>query len=122
MLYKKSIEREASPKTTREASGKQEKAVSKAIGGKQTKNSGATLWQKGDIILDNWLIECKSKMTESDSISIKKEWLDKLKQEACFMGKEYEALIFNFGPNEKNYAIIDMSLFQTLLNYVERDV
>ena len=113
MLYKKSIEREASPKTTREASGKQEKAVSKAIGGKKTKNSGATLWQKGDIVLDNWLIECKVHMLSQEKFSIKKEWLEKLKQESLFMGKEYEALAFDFG-NGKNYYIIDEHLFRYL--------
>ena len=37
------------PKPTRFYSTKQEKAVAQAVGGKQTANSGATPWQKGDV-------------------------------------------------------------------------
>jgi hypothetical protein len=33
------------------------------------------------------LIECKTKTSPSNSISIKKEWIEKNKQEMVFMGK-----------------------------------
>jgi hypothetical protein len=46
------------------------------------------------------LIECKTKMTPSQQVSIKKEWLEKNSNEAVFMGKKYSALAFNFGPDE----------------------
>ena len=36
-------------------------------------------------------------MKEQDSFSIKKEWLDKIKQESFAMRKEFFALVFNFG-------------------------
>ena len=108
-------------KPTRYASSKQEKQVAKQVNGMVTKNSGATLFDKGDIKANKFLIECKTKMSSSKSISIKKEWIEKLKQEALFSGKEYEALIFNFGPDEENYAIIDMYLFQTLLDAVSNE-
>ena len=88
-------------KPTRYYSSKQEKAVAKKFDGKQTKNSGATLFDKGDVTLDKWLIECKTKTSISESISIKKEWLEKNNKEAIFEGKDYSALAFNFGPNEK---------------------
>lgn len=103
------------PKPTRYYSAKQEKAVAKAIGGTQTPNSGATPWQKGDITTDQFLIECKTKTSPSNSISIKKEWLDKNEAEAIFVGKPYTALAFSFGPDEKSYYIIDEYLFETLL-------
>ena len=43
-----------------------------------------------------------------------KEWLDKLSQEALFMGKPREALIFSFGPDSDNYYIIPEWLFKEL--------
>lgn len=105
-------------KPTRYYSDKQEKQVAKSVGGKQTANSGATMWQKGDILTTNMLLECKTKTTKSDSISIKKEWLQKNESERVFMGKKYSALAFNFGPDEDNYYIIDEYLFQDLLDYL----
>ena len=105
-------------KPTRYYSSKQEKAIAKKFDGKQTKNSGATLFDKGDVTLDKWLIECKTKTSISESISIKKEWLEKNNKEAIFEGKDYSALAFNFGPNEKNYYIIDEYLFKELVDYI----
>ena len=60
--------------STRWYSDRQEKAVAKEIGGKQTKNSGATLFQKSDVYTGLFNLECKTKTTNSDSISIKREW------------------------------------------------
>ena len=58
---------------------------------------GATLFSKGDVQNDTWLFEAKTCMKEQNSFSIKKEWLDKLKQESFAMRKEFFALVFNFG-------------------------
>lgn len=101
-------------KPTRYYSNKQEKSVAKTLGGQQTPNSGATPWVKGDVTTDNWLIECKTRTSEVDSMSIKKEWLLKNLEEALFMGKMYNALCFNFGPGEPNYYIIDENTFKEL--------
>lgn len=57
------------------------------------------------------LLECKTKTSPSESISIKKEWLVKNESERIFMGKKYSAIAFNFGPDENNYYIIDEFLF-----------
>lgn len=57
------------------------------------------------------LLECKTKTSPSESISIKKEWLVKNESERVFMGKKYSAIAFNFGPDENNYYIIDEFLF-----------
>ena len=51
-------------KSTRWYSNRQEKKVAKAVNGKQTANSGATAFQKGDVTTNDWLIECKTKTTE----------------------------------------------------------
>lgn len=99
---------------TRKFSKAQEKAVAKKLKGSTTANSGATPYSKGDVLTEDFLLECKTKTTHSDSISIKKEWLEKIEKESLFMGKKYEALVFNFGPNEKNYVIISEELFKDL--------
>ena len=106
---------------TRAYSKKQENYVAKKFGGDRVKNSGATPFQKGDVNLEDMLIECKTKTSPSESISIKKEWLEKNTKESLFMGKKYSALAFNFGPNEKNYYIIDEYLFELLLDKLDKD-
>lgn len=101
-------------KPTRWYSNRQEKAVAKAIGGKKTANSGATTFSKGDVTTDNWLIECKTATSEKQSFSIKREWLKKNKEEAFSMGKDYNALVFDFGDNDERYYIIDERTFKLL--------
>ena len=92
-------------KPTRFYSNKQEKAVANAISGKQVANSGATAFNKGDVTSNDWLIECKTKTSESKSISIKKDWLLKNSEEAFAMGKTYNALCFDFGDDSRYYVV-----------------
>jgi hypothetical protein len=111
----------AKPLPTRSYSSKQEKAVSQAVGGKVQKNSGATAFDKGDVIVsgkNGFLLECKTKTSASESISIKKEWFEKNKQECLLTGTPHQAVVFNFGPGEENHYIIDEYLFLELLNYL----
>lgn len=100
---------------TRHYSKQQETAVAKKFSGSRTLNSGATPYQPGDVYLDEYLVECKTKTTHSDSITIKKEWLEKIRKEALFVGKPKEALFFNFGPDESNYVIIHEDIFRELV-------
>ena len=66
----------------------------------------------GDIKTENWLLEAKTCMKEQQQFTIKKEWLDKLKQESFAMRKDYFALAFNFGKiNGTNYYILDEKTF-----------
>lgn len=104
-------------KPTRFYSNKQEKHVAKELNGKQQPNSGATTFKKGDVCADDWLIECKTCTKLKDSFSIKKEWLEKNLRESVLVGKEYNALAFNFGPNEKMYYIIDEKTFEELFSH-----
>jgi hypothetical protein len=107
------------PKPTRFYSAKQEEAVAKATGGRRTLNSGATdFGGKSDVLSDKFALECKTKTTHSESISIKREWFEKQKQEAMFMNKPYSAIVFNFGPDEENHYIIDEYLFLELLHHL----
>ena len=103
---------------TRYYSSKQEKAVAKIVKGYQTPNSGATMWIKSDVLSDKISIECKTKTSHTDSMSIKKEWLEKNAKEALFMGKPYSVLAFSFGPDEKNYYILDEYTFQEFLEFI----
>ena len=111
----------AKPLPTRYYSKKQEEAVAKAIGGKRTPNSGATdFGGKSDVDVENLFnIECKTKTSNSESISIKKEWLLKNKREATFDGNPYSAIAFNFGPDSNNYYIIEEYLFLELIEHLK---
>lgn len=109
---------------TRVYSDKQEKAVAKLVNGVQTKNSGATLFQKSDVLTKLFTIECKTKTKNSDSISIKKEWFDKQVSESIQMGRKYNAIVINFGPDapyNENHFIINETLFQKLVAYLEAE-
>lgn len=110
-------DKDGNSKPTRHYSSRQEQAVAKAVGGRQTANSGATPWQKGDVLTkgaNGFLLECKTKTTASDSISIKKEWFIKNRQECLLTNTPHQAVVFNFGPDEENHYIIDEYLFQFL--------
>lgn len=110
-------------KPTRYYSKKQEDAVAKLVGGKTTPNSGATPWAKGDVQTfgaNSFLIECKTKTSPSSSITIKKEWFEKNRNEMIFNNKQHQAVVFNFGPGEENHYIIDEYLFLELLGYLEQ--
>ena len=63
---------------TRYYSGRQESKVSKAVNGQKVTNSGATPFQKGDVVSKDYLYECKTKTSNAESITIKKEKLDKI--------------------------------------------
>lgn len=116
------VQREGKIKPTRYYSSKQETAVAKAVNGKKTLNSGATPFSKGDVLAAKVLLECKTKTSDSESMAIKKEWLEKNEKEALFMGKPYNALVFNFGPGQKNYYVIDEYMFQLLLEAINNSV
>lgn len=107
---------------TRYYSKKQEKRVAKVTLGNRTANSGATAFQKGDVITKKFLIECKTKMVNSKSFTIQEEWLTKNQEEAFAMGKNYSALCFDFGPDSKRYYVINESLFKALQNYMEENL
>ena len=117
--HKERIKEGQKPTPTRVFSKKQETQIADATGGQRTPNSGATIWSKGDVLTEQFLLEAKTKTTHSDSIKINKEWFEKNKQEMAFMGKPHSAIVFNFGPGEENHYIIDEYLFLELLEYLK---
>ena len=104
-------------KATRHYSKKQEAAVAKYLGGKRVSNSGATRFDKGDVQLSDWLIECKTKTSQSKSFTVQKEWLEKNREEAFAMGKHNSALCFDFGDIVR-YYIIDEKSFGKLVQAI----
>lgn len=107
-------------KSTREASARQEKAIAKSLGARRTANSGATKFDKGDLYINSqWLIEAKTCMQPKTSFSIKKEWLEKMKQEQFATKKEYSSLCFDFGDEKQRYYIIDENTFKTFIDVIK---
>ena len=90
-------------KSTREASGNQEKQIAKALNAKRTSNSGAGKFDKSDLYIgQEWSIEAKTCMTPKNSFSIKKDWLLKMKEEQFACNKQHSALCFDFGGCHPN--------------------
>lgn len=104
---------------TRKYAKRQEQTLAQMLNAKRQSNSGATPFQKGDVKSKRFLIECKTCIDSKKSFAIKKEWLDKIKEEAFAMGREYGVLAFNFGPGEKNYFVLDEKTFFEMVGRIE---
>jgi len=92
-------------KSTRYYSSRQEKRIAHKVKGEVVPNSGAIRFGAGDVTDSEWLFECKTKTEECKSFSIKKEWLEKNKEEAFAMGKTHSALVFDFGDGNSSNQI-----------------
>ena len=111
-------------KSTRYYSNKQEEYISKLLDCYRQSNSGAGLFNKGDLINKDasLLVECKTVTKDKDSFSIKKERLIKNKEEAFAQGLENNILAFNFTNDGKNnYFIIDEKLMSFLKSKLEEN-
>ena len=108
-------------KPTRFYSKLQEREVAKKLKGKTTANSGATLFYKGDVVTEDWCIECKTATEAKASMSIKREWFQKLREEAFGTGKPYSALVFNYGPGTNNHYVIDEKTFMRMMELFEKE-
>ena len=84
----------ANNESTREFSDRREKKLGKKYGARQTCNSGAKWFSKGDLKTETHLIEVKS--TEKKQMTVKKEWLYKIRTEAIKSGKD-PVMIIDFG-------------------------
>lgn len=101
-------------KATRDFSDKQEKRVARKLGGHVQVGSGSTPFLKGDVIVDDWLLECKTKTSISKAHTIRKDWLTKAREQAFGNGLSNYALVFDFGDGE-DYVAVDIATFQSLL-------
>ena len=96
--------------STRDKSSIQEKRIAKAMGGRQVVGSGSTPFLKGDVVVDKLFIEAKTKMNPSQSITVKKGWIDKAKEQSLAMRKEDYAIAVSFGDPKEYYLIEDKPL------------
>ena len=101
-------------KPTRHYSRLQEEKVANYLGGILTPNSGAK-HKKGDILLTDTIIECKTRTKQSISHTVKKEWILDLIKECIEMGKNHWALIFDFGTQN----LIDQCVIIPIDDYKE---
>lgn len=104
---------------TRYASSVQEKRVAGKLGGHVSSNSGAGLFNKGDIVCEDasLLIECKTCMEPKKSFSIKKDWIEKNKEEAFRLRLDNHVIAFNFDyQDKKDYYVIDDKLMEFLVD------
>lgn len=99
--------------STRAKSSKQEKRIAKALDGRQVIGSGSTPFLKGDVVAGKLFVEAKTKMELSKSISVKKEWLEKAKEQALSTRKEDYTIAISFGE-PKEYYILEDSFFEDL--------
>lgn len=109
-------------KPTRHFSNIQEKSIAKAVGGRQTPNSGATAYSKGDVVegdRNGWLLEAKTCVKDQKSFTMQEAWFKKNREESIFMHKQYSAVVFNFGPDKPNYYCIDEATFLEMKEALE---
>ena len=88
---------------------------------KRTPNSGATSFSKGDLQDEKWIVEAKTCMEPKKSFSIKKEWLDTLKEEMYASNKDYRALCFDFGDEKDRYYILDENTFSYIKEILDKE-
>ena len=103
--------------STRYFSGEHEESVRKELNALRVLNSGAGNFEKGDVVNKSasLLCECKCSMSEKSSFSVKKEWIEKNKQEARMQRLSNTCVAFNFEPGGENYYIIDSRLMKFLV-------
>lgn len=104
--------------STRYFSDAHEKSICRALGGKQNSNSGAGNFNKGDVVVSeaSLLIEAKCCMAPKNSVSIKREWIEKNRQEAFMSRKDNHVVCVNFEPDGNNYYLIDEKLMKFLVS------
>jgi len=96
----------------------QEHRVARAVGGRRVSGSGASMFSKGDVRADRFLIECKR--TVHGSIGVKKVWLDKIAREAAAAGKEPAlAIEIAGGPEdahgERDWIMVPLRVWRQLV-------
>ena len=109
--------------STRYYSDIQEKDICKKMNATQQPNSGAGHFRKGDCVnyIASLLLECKTCTKDKDSFSIKKEWIEKNREEAFTQRVFNGCIAFNYGPNQENYFVIDENLMKFLVEKLEEE-
>lgn len=95
---------------TKRKSIKQEKKLEKDLKAKRTPQSGAKATSPGDLMKGCYVLE--SKATEKKSMTVKKEWMDQLKENPILFSK-IPVLVLEFSKDR--YILMDEKDFQKLV-------
>lgn len=68
-----------------------------------------------------FFIEAKTPTKEQISFCVKKEWIEKMREQAFEQGKIHSALAFRFAPDGEDYFVINSRLMRELVKYLEGD-
>jgi hypothetical protein len=99
----------------RKKSQKQEIKIAKEIKGKPTINSGAFLISdKADVKKENVRIECKR--TDKQQIIIKKEWLEKLRNDCTYK----DIPVFNIEIQDENWYMVRAEEFEYIMQMIKK--
>jgi hypothetical protein len=89
----------------------------------RTQMASGSLWfAKSDVVSELFQIEAKTKAKASKTMTIKKEWLDKIDEEA-FENSKMAATVFSFGDNTDYFILKDrdfLALTEELLELRHR--
>lgn len=99
----------------------QENDIARLLGGRVQSNSGGTRFGGGDVQTKEFFIEAKTPTKEQSSFSIKREWMEKMREQAFEQGKYHCALAFRFDPDGNDYFVINSRLMQELIKFIEGD-
>ena len=111
----------STPLPTRYYSKRQETRAAKELGIKVQSNSGATSFDKGDIVSDLVVLECKTVMKEQKQVTLKKEWFTLIREEQFQMRKELSGVLFDFGDGD-DFVAITLADFKRFLRLVEAEL
>lgn len=109
-------------RSVKNCSKNQENQIAKMVGGKVQSNSGGTRFGGGDVHTQSMFIEAKTPTTDKQTFSIKREWLEKAREQAFEQNKTNYALAFRFGPEQPDFFVIDKRLFKYLIDKLEEEL
>jgi len=101
-------------------SRQQEKEVAKQLNGKVVTGSGNGDFNGGDVLLEDWFLECKTVISEKKSYAIKRSVLDKMMEQAFEQQKDKAALLFRFEPKGEDWVVLDIDTFENLLEEIKQ--
>lgn len=105
----------------KDCSASQENDIARMLGGRVQSNSGGTRFGGGDVHTSSFFIEAKTPTKEQTSFSVKKEWIDKMQEQAFEQGKHQSALAFRFSPDGDDYFVINSRLMKELVTHLEKE-
>lgn len=75
---------------------------------------------KGDVIIGDCIIECKTKEKTVKSFSVSQSWITELNEEKIGMGKSLAAVAISFNSGKDSYYIIDEKAMKLLVEMINK--